>query len=326
MKCRHIAADLCNLIPPSFRMDFAKSNRYLLWKSFMSRILLITLVAINLLLCPTTYATTVDLARELHIELNSADREIFPSQMAFQLMQQRPEYRMKEQEIKRVILEILDSKEYENMRVAYFSNAYDEQQLKEQLSLVRMPAFKLYQRKSMEMIQYSGITLMRLAQAKFSQLDNPSQKPDYQAASANRITFYSEDYGNFFISSWLYFDKESERLYHINFSNKIQGSEYSLFLFCAARKFSATHGFDRWAISADPVNEKNGMIGFLKKGESAESMLGAGFAKSQFVENDNKDISELCTKGEAQAKLNSQTPTPMSESTLRDQPSQLPAP
>lgn len=271
----------------------------------MLRMLFIVHCMAGLLFSSASYAASADIARELHVVLNTADRETIPNQMSLQMIQVRPEYRAKEQDIKRIILEILDSKEYENIRVEYFLKAFDEQQLKEQLALARTPAFRLYQRKMMEMIQFSGVALMRLAQAKFSQLDNPTRNTDPKIAGGNRTTFYSEDYGNFYISSWLYFDQVTERLYRLNFSNKIQGSGYSLFLFCAAKKFAFTRGFDALTISADPEDEQRGMIGFLKKGESAEAMLGARFTKSQIIEIDNKNISEMCAKGEEQAKARS---------------------
>ncbi len=277
----------------------------------MTSILFLLCCIFGCLLNSTAHADSAVVVRELHGVLNSIDRETAPAQLAAQLIQVRPEYRAKEQEIQRIALEILDSKEYEDIRVAYFSKAFDEQQLKEQLALVRTPAFKLYQRKMTEMMQFSGAALIRLGQAKFAQLDNPSGKPNATGTGA-RMTFYSEDYGNFFISSWLYFDQETERLYRLNFSNKIKGSEYSYFLFCAARKFATTHGFDAWVISAYPVDKQTGFIGFLKKGESAEALLGEKFANSEAMQVENKNISDLCAKAEEQAKVGKpQVPNPV---------------
>lgn len=285
----------------------------------MTRILFVLCCILGYLLSATAHADSAVVARELHSVLNSVDRETAPIQVAAQLIQVRPDYRAKEQDIRRIILEILDSKEYEDIRVAYFSKAFDEQQLKDQLALARTPTFKLYQRKMTEMVQFSGAALIRLAQAKFSQFDNPSLKPSF-SSSGKHMTFYSEDYGNFFISSWLYFEQETERLYRLNFSNKIQGSGYSFFLICVARKLATTRGFDAWVISADSEDKQRGFIGFLKKGESAEALLGERFAKTEPMPVENKNISEMCAKGEEQAKSRSpQVPNPAVQGTLRDE-------
>lgn len=239
--------------------------------------------------------------------MNDVDRETLPTQLASQLIQLRPEYRAREQDIKGLLLEILDSKEYEDIRVEYFSKAFDEQQLKGQLALVRSAEFRLFQRKIMEMMQFSGTALMRLSQSKFAQLDNPPRKANLrpQVSNANRTTFYSEDYGNFYISSWLYFDQETERIYRLTFSTKIHGSGYSFFLFCAAHRFAATRGFDSWSIAVESEDGQSGIIGFLKKGESPEAVLGARFAKGQVLEAGNKNLSEMCSKGEEQARARS---------------------
>jgi hypothetical protein len=252
----------------------------------------------------SAFAAVEDTARELHIALNVVDRETLPTQLASQLIQFRPEYRSREQEIKGLLIEILDSKEFENIRIGYFAKAFDEQQLKGQLALVRSPEFRLYQRKMMEMMQFSGAAIMRLSQAKFAQLDSPPRKanPRPQASNANRTTFYSEDYGNFYISSWLYFDQEAERIFRMTFSNKIHGSGYSFFLFCAAHRFAATRGFDSWSIATESDEDQSGLIGFLKNGESPEVVLDARFAKGQIMEAGNKRLIEMCSKGEDQAK------------------------
>lgn len=63
------------------------------------------------------YADSSAIARELHIALNSVERESAPGQLASQLIQMRAEYRVKEQEIRRLVLEVLDSKEYEDIHV-----------------------------------------------------------------------------------------------------------------------------------------------------------------------------------------------------------------
>lgn len=267
-----------------------------------------TLFLAQLLACliygSPAFAASQDTARALHIALNVVDRETLPTQLASQLIQLRPEYRSREQEIKELLIEILDSKEFENIRIEYFSKAFDEQQLKGQLTLVRSSEFRLYQRKMMEMMQFSGAAIMRLSQVKFAQLDNSPRKanPRPQASSANRTTFYSEDYGNFYISSWLYFDQEAERIFRMTFSNKIHGSGYSFFLFCAAHRFAATRGFDSWSIAVESDDDQSGLIGFLKKGESPKAVLGAPFAKGQIMESGNKRLTEMCNKGEEQAK------------------------
>ena len=278
----------------------------------MKRFVLLLCCILGCFSSSIAYADSADIASELHRALNTADREIMPVQLAAQLIQVRPEYRAKEQEIQRLILEILDSKEYENIRVGYFSKAFDEQQLRDLVVLVRTPAYKLFQRKISEMGQFSGEALIRLSQTKFSQLDNPSRKDSLPIG--NRMTFYSEDYGNFFISTWMYFEQVSERLYRLNFSSKVQGSESSYFLLCAAWKFAETRGFDFWVISANKVDEQSGLIGFLKIGESAEALLGEKFAKSEQIQVDNKNIADLCTKWGDHAKArNAQIPNASDE-------------
>lgn len=115
-------------------------------------------------ICGSTYASALDLARELHIELNSIDRETMPSQFAVQFALMRPELRSKEQELKRLVLDVLDSKEYENIRAEYFAKAFSEQELKEQLALARSPAFKMHQKKMTEIVRNSGTALLDLVQ------------------------------------------------------------------------------------------------------------------------------------------------------------------
>lgn len=277
----------------------------------MTRILFVLSCIVGCLLNSIAHADSAAVARELHSELKTVERETLPAQLSATIIQLRPEYRAKEQGIQRIFREILDSKQYEDIRVPFFSKAFDEQQLKDQLALARTPAFKLFQRKMPEMDQFSGGALNSLGQAKFAQLDNPSFKPD-SPGTGSRMTFYSEDYGNFFISSFLYFEQETERIYRLNFSNKMQGSGYSFFLFCAARKFAATHGFDAWVISSsDPEDKQRGLIGFLKNGENVGTLLGERFAKDEPMQVENKDISELCAKGEEQANARKpQVPNP----------------
>lgn len=293
----------------------------------MLRLLFLAHLLACLIYGSSVSAALQDTARELHIALNVVDRETLPTQLAAQLIQLRPEYRSREQEIKELLLEILDSKEFENIRIEYFSKAFDEQQLKGQITLVRSAEFRLYQRKMMELMQFSGAAIMRLSQAKFAQLDNPSRKanPRPQASTANRTTFYSEDYGNFYISSWLYFDQEAERIFRITFSNKIHGSGYSFFLFCAAHRFASTRGFDSWSIAVESEADQSGLIGFLKKGESPEAVLGARFAKGQIMEAGNERLAEMCSKGKEQANARTpKVPNPAVQGTLRDEAAQRP--
>ena len=152
------------------------------------------------------HASALDLARELHSELNSVDRETMPDQFAAIIAQTRPEYRAKGQELKRLILTVLDSKEYESIRADYFSKAFSEQELRAQLALVRSPAFKLHQRKMTESAKFSGVALMGLVQRAVAQsadslkpsvssqpTDQSRESPKIITEQNGRITNYRPD-------------------------------------------------------------------------------------------------------------------------------------
>lgn len=256
-------------------------------------------------------ASVIEVAKELHGELNIIDRQTMPTQLTRLVLQVQPQYRSRELQIKGMYLEIFESKEYENLRVEYFTKAFSEQQLKELVDLAKNPVFKLYQVKMNELSQSSGTALMKLAQSKLSQFDSPSLKLGNAANNSDRRTFYSEDYGNFFINAWMYFDQQTERLYKLSLSvKKIQGSGYSYFLFCAARKFANANGFAGWVLRTESdADDQKGIIGFYKKGENVVDTLGKEFSNSELTDANNEAMASFCIKAEEQARArNSQNP------------------
>lgn len=140
-------------------------------------VLLASIFSCGVLLLTNAYASTSDFASELHKELNALDRETMTDQFASMVMQIRPEYRTKEHELKRIILRILDSKEYEAIRVGYFTKAFTNQELREQIDLVRSQAFKLHQRRMADHAKFSGVALMELVQKALSQSADSLKSP-----------------------------------------------------------------------------------------------------------------------------------------------------
>ena len=274
----------------------------------MIRLLLSLLCLLNLFISSFAYSAPKDSARELHHALNAADREVLPKQLVHQLLLVRPEARGKEGQLQRIILEILDSKEYEQIRVEYFSKAFTDQQLLDQLVLARTPAFALYQRKIAEMAQFSGGALMQLFRTRLAQLDNPQRKPEPDGVSHLRTTFYSEDYGDFFISSWLFLDQKTERIYRGQFSDQSYTNKHSSFTFCVARQLATTSGLGAWVTTVDPDDDRSILIGLLKKGENSITVLGPTFANGLPVEVDNKIMSELCVRSREQATVRRSAP------------------
>lgn len=270
----------------------------------MTRTQALWLLSACIFFVPGAQASVVELAKEFHEELNAVDRKTVPDQAAHLLFLALPEYRSKESQVKAMYRDILESKEYENLRVDYFAKAFSEQQLQELVVLAKNPVFKLYQAKMGEMTQFSGTALMQLVQGRISQLNSPTLKPESAVQNNGRKTFYSEDYGNFFINTWMYLDRENERIFRVSFSvDKPRGSETSYFLYCAMRKFALTNGFDGWALSPDDeAGGQRGRVGFFRKGEDVVKVLGDRFAKSELMDAKNASMSSFCTDAENQAK------------------------
>ncbi|MDD2685674.1 MAG: hypothetical protein PHY62_05910 [Gallionella sp.] len=262
----------------------------------MKRLLTLFISVFCLFSNSMSYASTIALAREFHLSLIKIEDEVLPNQVAAATLMLHPELREKESELRRITHEILLSKEFENVRAEYFSKVFSQQELRSQIALVRNPAFKLYYKKSTEMLQFSGAALLPFLRESFAQLDEQPVKQTAPNKKSNRLTFYSEDLGNFFIGAWLFFDQESERLYRTSFSNKIQGSAYSHFLFCAAQKIAISNGFDRLSIIEDEKNKQHGIIGFLKPGEDVKVTLDARFLDSDLINITNTEMTSLCIK------------------------------
>lgn len=270
----------------------------------MARTQVLWLLSACIFFVPGAQASVGELAKEFHEELNAVDRQTVPDQAARLLLQVQPQYRSKELQIKGMYRDILESKEYESLRVDYFAKAFSEQQLQELVVLAKNPVFKLYQAKMGELTQFSGTALMQLVQGRMSQLNSPTLKPESAVQSNDRKTFYSEDYGNFFINTWMYLDKENERIFRVSFSvDKPRGSETSYFLYCAMRKFALTNGFDGWVLNPDEESDgRRGRVGFFRKGEEVVKVLGDRFAKSESVDAKNQSMFSFCTDAGNQAK------------------------